>query len=103
MFERLDIKRDVHRSWTRPAQRSLLTTNSSYLLLSEIEDVVQRGDRFAAMHSYMGSPLVDIVGGPRTSSATVDILKRYVISINAVPLVLKKEYQAMCSMRCWGR
>ena len=69
VFERLDIKRDVHRKLdkTCPA-KTILTTNSSYLLLSEFEDVVQRGDRFAALHSYMASPLVDIVGGPRTSA-----------------------------------
>ena len=93
VFERLDIKRDVHSKLdeTCPA-KTILTSNSSYLLLSQFEDVVQRGDRIAALHSYMASPLMDIVGGPRTSSATVDILKRYVESIHAVPLVLKKEY-----------
>jgi 3-hydroxybutyryl-CoA dehydrogenase len=93
VFERLQIKREVHRKLDQvcPAH-TLLTTNSSNLLLSDIEDAVSRGDRFAAMHSYMASPLVDIVGGPRTSPATIDILQRYVASINAVPLVLKKEY-----------
>ena len=93
VFERLDIKRDVHRKLdeTCPA-KTILTSNSSYLLLSQFEDVVQRGDRIAALHSYMASPLMDIVGGPRTSSATVDILKRYAESIHAVPLVLNTEY-----------
>ena len=93
VFERLDIKREVHRQLDQvcPAN-TIVTTNSSYLLLSEIEDVVQRGDRFAALHSYMGSPLVDIVGSARTSAATIEILERYVQSLDAVPLVLKKEY-----------
>ena len=93
VFERLDIKREVHRQLDAVCpEKTLLTTNSSYLLLSEIEDVVQRGDRIAAMHSYMGSPLVDIVGGPRTSTATIRALEHYVESINAIPLVLKKEH-----------
>ena len=93
VFERLDIKREVHQllDKTCPA-KTIVTTNSSYLLLSEIEDVVQRGERFAAMHSYMGSGLVDIVGGARASAQTVATLERYVLSINAVPLVLKKEH-----------
>ena len=93
VFERLDIKREVHRllDETCPA-KTIVTTNSSYLLLSEIEDVVLRGERFAAMHSYMGSALVDIVGSARTSPQTVATLERYVLSINAVPLVLKKEH-----------
>ena len=93
VFERLDSKRDIHQQLDQlcPAH-TLLTTNTSYLPVSGIEDVVQRGDRFAAMHSYMASPLVDIAGGPRTSPATLEILRRYVLSIKAVPLVLKKDY-----------
>ena len=93
VFERLDIKREVHSKLDQlcPA-RTILTTNSSYLLPSSIEDAVQRGDRFAAMHSYMGSPLVDIVGSRRTSADTLRVLESYVQSINAVPLVLHKEH-----------
>jgi len=60
--------------------------------VSEIETAVKRGDRFAALHSHLGAPLVDIVGGPRTSAATIDTLRRYVLSTGGVPLVLKKEY-----------
>jgi enoyl-CoA hydratase/3-hydroxyacyl-CoA dehydrogenase len=94
VFERLDIKRDVHRKLDETCPpKTILTSNSSYLLLSQFEDVVQRGDRIAALHSYMASPLMDIVGGPRTSGATVDILKRYVESTHAEPLVLNKEYR----------
>jgi 3-hydroxybutyryl-CoA dehydrogenase len=62
------------------------------LLVSEIEDAVGRGDRFAALHSYMASKLVDIVAGPRTTPETIDILCRYVESLKLVPMVLKKEY-----------
>jgi 3-hydroxybutyryl-CoA dehydrogenase len=93
VFERLDIKRDTHRQLDQVCPpRTILTTNSSALLVSEIEDVVRRGDRFAALHSHLGAPLVDIVGGPRTSAATIDILQRYVESTGGVPLVLNKEY-----------
>ena len=69
-----------------------MTSNTSFLCLSDFEDVVERGDRIAALHSYMASPLIDIVGGVRTSAATLEILKRYALSMNTVPLVLKKEY-----------
>ena len=67
VFERLDVKRDIHRRLDEvcPAA-TILTTNSSHLQVSDMEDVVQRGDRFAALHSHLGSPLVDIVPGPRT-------------------------------------
>jgi enoyl-CoA hydratase / 3-hydroxyacyl-CoA dehydrogenase len=92
VFESLQVKREVHQQLDRvlPPQ-TILTTNTSTLLVSQIEDVVERGNLFAALHSHLGSPLIDIVGGPRTSPATIDILQRYVTSLHCVPLVLKKE------------
>jgi 3-hydroxybutyryl-CoA dehydrogenase len=92
VFEDLTLKRKIHKQVDEacPA-KTILTTNTSALLVSDIEDVVERGDRFAALHSHLGSPLVDIVGGPRTSHATIDVLTRYVLSTKGVPLVLKKE------------
>ena len=93
VFERVDVKREVHAQLDSvcPAH-TILTTNSSTLLVSDIEDVVQRSDRFAALHFHMASPLVDIVPGPQASAAVVDILERYVLSLKGSPLVLKKEY-----------
>jgi enoyl-CoA hydratase/3-hydroxyacyl-CoA dehydrogenase len=92
VFEDLDVKREVHHKLdTLCPAKTILTTNTSGLLVSDIEDVVERGDRFAALHSHYGSPLIDIVGGSRTSKATIDLLERYVHSLKCVPLVLHKE------------
>jgi enoyl-CoA hydratase/3-hydroxyacyl-CoA dehydrogenase len=92
VFERLDLKRQVHERFDRlcPAH-TIMTTNTSGLLLSRIESAVSRGDRFAALHSHLGSSLFDIVGGPRTSMKTIDILTRYVRSLGGIPLILRKE------------
>lgn len=92
VFEDKQLKREVHARLDQccPAH-TILTSNSSGLLVSDIEDAVARGDRFAALHSHLGAPLVDIVPGPRTSAETVDILRRYVISTKGEPLVLQKE------------
>jgi len=93
VFERLDLKRKVHQKLDELCPpRTILTTNTSGLLVSDIEDAVQRGDLFAALHSHLGSLLIDIVGGPRTKPDTIDILKRYVLSLGGIPLVLKKEH-----------
>jgi aldehyde:ferredoxin oxidoreductase len=93
IFERKDVKREVHRQLDQVCPvKTILTTNTSSFLVSEIEDAVERGDRFAAMHAYLGSMLIDIVGGPRTSPDVIDILKRYVLSLGGNPLVLNKEY-----------
>ena len=92
VIEDLAIKREVHSELDKLCPRkAILTTNTSGFLVSDIEDAVERGDRFAALHSHYGSPLIDIVRGPRTSGAIIDILERYVISMSCVPLVLHKE------------
>jgi len=93
IFEDLTLKREIHGRLDALCPGStILTTNTSTLLVSQIEDAVERGDRFAALHSHLGTLLVDIVGGPRTSPQTIDILRRYVQSLGAVPLVLQKEH-----------
>ena len=92
VFEEKQLKREVHAQLDKCCpERTILTSNSSGLLVSDIEDVVARGDRFAALHSHLGSPLIDIVPGPRTSTETLDILKRYALSTKGEPLVLLKE------------
>ncbi|MCO4811400.1 MAG: acetoacetate decarboxylase family protein [Gammaproteobacteria bacterium] len=92
IVEDLEIKREVHSELDKlsPAN-AILTTNTSGFLVSDIEDIVQRGDCFAALHSHYGSPLIDIVRGPRTSDSTIDVLERYVLSLKCVPLILHKE------------
>lgn len=93
VFEQLDIKRQVHQQLDQLAPATtLITTNTSALLVSDIETAVQRGNRFAALHSHLGSPLFDIVAGSRTDAVTIDVLRRYVLSLNGIPLILKKEY-----------
>jgi len=90
--ERLELKRQVHKNLDELcAPPTILTTNTSSLLVSEIEDVVKRGDKFAALHFHLGGTLLDIVGGPRTSAETIDILQRFARSIRQTPVVLKKE------------
>lgn len=90
--ERVELKRKVHKQFDELCpQHTIMTTNTSSLPVSDIEDVVRRGDKFAAMHFHGPVTLVDIMKGPRTSSRTVDILKKYVRSTGQVALVLKKE------------
>ena len=90
--EQLELKRKVHKQFDALCPpNTIMTTNTSGLPVSEIEKAVTRSDRFAALHFHLGSALVDIMGGKRTSPETIDILKRYVLSLGCIPLVLKKE------------
>jgi enoyl-CoA hydratase/3-hydroxyacyl-CoA dehydrogenase len=70
---------------------AILTTNTSTLLVSQIDGSLPSNRQFSALHSHLGARLIDIVSGTHTSAATIDILRRYVLSINGVPLILKKE------------
>jgi 3-hydroxybutyryl-CoA dehydrogenase len=91
--ERLDIKREVHRELDELcAQHVIITSNTSKLLVSDIETSMANKHRFAAMHTHLGSRLIDIVAGSNTSPQTMSQLKQYVQSINGYPLVLSKEY-----------
>lgn len=90
--ENIQIKRQVHSELdVLCAPATIITTNTSNLLVSDIEGVFKYGERFAALHSHLGSRLFDIVGGKRTSAATIQRLERYVLSIGGEPLLLDKE------------
>lgn len=92
VFEKLDLKRKVHRQFEDLCpSHTILTTNTSSLLVSRIEEAVSCGERFAALHAHLFSGLFDIVGGPRTSPETIEILTRYVRSLGGLPIVLRKE------------
>ncbi|MCA0900057.1 MULTISPECIES: 3-hydroxyacyl-CoA dehydrogenase [Microbulbifer] len=91
--ESLEIKRTVLRqleALMRPG--TLLTSNTSALLPSDMDVGLRDGETFAALHSYLGAPLMDIVPGPRASERVVAVLEQYVRSLGCVPMVLHKEY-----------
>jgi len=91
--ENLEVKRSVHASLEKIfPPTTIITTNTSALLVSDIESALTSGEHFAALHSHLGSPLIDIVAGPRTSPEVVERLEQYVHSLHCVPLVLKKEH-----------
>jgi len=91
--EILDIKRQTHALFDGLLPpHAVQTTNTSHLLVSDMEDVVGRGDRFAALHFHgAGGSVVDIMRGPRTSDETVGFLVDFANSIGEIPNVMRKE------------
>ena len=90
--ENIALKREVLQTFdTLCPQHTIFSTNTSILLVSELEDVVKRRDRFAALHFNPGSKLVDLVGGPRTTPETLDVLFRFAKSLSLVPIKMRKE------------
>ncbi len=97
IFESLPLKQELHRNLDLLSDRdALLTTNTSALLPSAIESDVKHRERFAALHSYLGSPLIDVVPGSSTSPEVIKTLTRYVESLGCVPLLLEREYPGYC-------
>ncbi|PKI18187.1 3-hydroxyacyl-CoA dehydrogenase NAD-binding domain-containing protein [Colwellia sp. 12G3] len=93
VFEQRELKRKVLKEIEDHCQaHCIITTNTSALLVSELDSALKDGCRFAALHSYLGIALMDIVGGPRCEPKTLQTLKRYVKSLHCQPLLLKKEY-----------
>ena len=104
VFEQRALKRQVHQELDRLLPpHAIMTTNTSTLLVSEIEDAVQRGDKFAAMHYHQPSLLVDLMAGPRTSARTMDILKRFTLSQGQVFIEIKKERPGYIHNALYGR
>jgi 3-hydroxybutyryl-CoA dehydrogenase len=92
VFEQVDLKRETHEKFEKLLPpHAIMTTNTSTILLSDIESAVENGKRFAAMHFHQPGRLVDLVASPRTSPETIETLKRFVRSQNQVGVVLKKE------------
>lgn len=92
VFERVPLKREIHEQFDRLCPpKTIMTTNTSTLLVSQIEDAVARGDRFAALHFHLMATLVDIVPGPRTDPKTIDVLQRFARSIGQIPIVSNRE------------
>jgi 3-hydroxybutyryl-CoA dehydrogenase len=93
VLEQLELKRKIHSQFESlcPAH-AIMTTNTSSLLVSDIDVVLQRPEQFAAMHFHSGmTPLVDIMRGSKTSGNTVKIVQKFVRSIGLVPMIMKKE------------
>ena len=92
VLEKLELKRKVHQEIEALCSPDvILTTNSSSLLVSDIEDAVSRRDKFAALHTNMLGRLMEVVPGPKTDPKVVDILTRFVVSCNQAPVVMLKE------------
>jgi 3-hydroxyacyl-CoA dehydrogenase len=90
--EQLALKKDVLGSLDRLCDpHTIITTNTSSLLPSELEGALAHGNRFAALHSHLGTRVFDIVGATRTDPGVLSTLENYVEKIGGFPLMLKRE------------
>jgi 3-hydroxybutyryl-CoA dehydrogenase len=75
-------------------EKTIITSNSSTFVPSELVGFTDRPDRFAHLHfanHIWKHNVAEIVGNPQTDPAVIDALVAFARSIKMVPVVLKKE------------
>lgn len=93
--ERLELKRSVYEAVAAAApERTVLATNSSTLLPSDLADATGRPDRFLALHfanHIWAQNTAEVMGTPRTDPEVVERVVAFAEEIGMVPIRLKKE------------
>ncbi|MBA4298621.1 3-hydroxybutyryl-CoA dehydrogenase [Algoriphagus alkaliphilus] len=92
--EDVDIKKKVWKQFGEIApEKTIFTTNTSYMLASMFAEDSGRPERFCAFHFHdvFYSRVVDIMPHPTTDPALIPILEDLGRKLNQVPVILKKE------------
>jgi 3-hydroxyacyl-CoA dehydrogenase len=103
--ENLELKREVFAQIDSLAPKeAILATNSSSIPISKIESATKRPEKCLNMHFYqpvLGMNIVDIMGGTKTTPETIEASKRWVRSIEYIPLTVKREILGFCFNSIW--
>ncbi len=90
--ENLELKRKIFAEIDEAAEKHvIISTNSSSIPVSKIEAAVKRKDKVLNLHFYPTLKMVDIMRGDKTSDETLLKGRKWVESIECLPLVAKKE------------
>ena len=92
--EELPLKRQVWAQFSALApEKTIFTTNTSYLLPSMLVDSVDRPALFCAFHFHdvFYSKVVDIMPHPGTSEEVVTLLADFGRALKQVPVIVRKE------------
>jgi len=101
--ERIDLKRElIHEACAHAPAEVVLASSSSGLLPSELQDGARFPERILIGHPFNPvylMPLVEIVGGRRTSDDAVQTAAAFYRRIGMHPLIVKKEIDAFLADR----
>lgn len=103
--ERLEIKRGVFAKLDQTCPgKTILSTNSSAIPVSYIEDATRRPDRVLNTHFYgriREVPMVELMRGTATSDQTIECISQFIRSINLTPLLANRESTGFIFNRVW--
>ncbi len=101
--ERLEIKHSVYHEIEASASRTaLITSSTSGLLPSDLQRGLKNPERLLVAHPFNPVyllPLVELVGGERTSAETIERAKTFFASLGMKPLHVRKEIEAFIANR----
>jgi 3-hydroxybutyryl-CoA dehydrogenase len=92
--EELTIKEKVWKQIGELAPaKTIFTTNTSYLLPSQLATISGRPQKFCAFHFHdvFYARVVDIMPHPKTDPSLIPLLQNLGRSLNQVPVIVKKE------------
>jgi 3-hydroxybutyryl-CoA dehydrogenase len=103
--ENLELKKNLFTELDRIApEHTIIATNSSSIPVSKLEGGVQRKDKVLNIHFYLPIaqiPMADIMKGTQTSEDTFIKGKKWLVSIDCIPLVVMKECLGFVFNRVW--
>jgi 3-hydroxybutyryl-CoA dehydrogenase len=103
--EILDLKRKVFAEldrWAPP--EAILSTNSSTIPVSRMEDTTRRPEKVLNIHFYPPieqKNIVDLMGGTKTFPEVLQIAENWIRSLGCLPLKVRKELLGFCFNRVW--
>lgn len=95
VIENVELKKEFYRDLTpRLDNDVVVTTNTSYLLPSDLIDSIAHPEQFCALHFHdvFNQLIVDVMPHAATSQSVVDLLMSFGKSINQIPVYVKKEH-----------
>ena len=101
--EDIEIKKTIHHEIDSVSrQKAIIVSSSSGLLPSEIQSDLSHPERFVIGHPFNPVyilPLVEVVGGSKTSTKTIKDVKDFYKSMGMYPLEVRKEIEGYLSDR----
>lgn len=103
--EDIEVKRKVFKQLGEAAPpKAILTSNSSSLPISRMEESSGRPERCINTHFYQplaGMNMVDLMPGAKTLPDVMETGEEWVRSVGCVPLKVKKEILGFCFNSVW--
>ncbi len=94
VIEDIDIKLAFYGDLTpRLPSGTIVTTNTSFLLPSQMLPSIREPEYFCAFHFHdvITQPIVDVMPHPKTEQGVIDLLMAFGTRINHIPVFVKKE------------